>query len=146
MLAIRQALVPPDDEHRFGHGKAEPLAGLAQAAFIAGSAVLLFFEAARRLADPPPVSNTGVGIAVMVVSILASLGLVALQRHVIRRTGSVAVGADSCITRATCCSTARSSCRCSPAAGSRRPGSIRCSPSASASSSCGARCRSSACR
>ncbi|BBK38920.1 iron transporter [Allostella sp. ATCC 35155] len=95
MLAIRQALVPPDDEHRFGHGKAEPLAGLAQAAFIAGSAVLLFFEAARRLADPPPVSNTGVGIAVMVVSILASLGLVALQRHVIRRTGSVAVGADS---------------------------------------------------
>ena len=95
MLAIRHALVPPDDEHRFGHGKAEPLAGLAQAAFIAGSAVLLFFEAARRLADPPPVSNTGVGVAVMVVSILASIGLVALQRHVIRRTGSVAVGADS---------------------------------------------------
>ena len=95
MLAIRHALVPADDEHRFGHGKAEPLAGLAQAAFIAGSAVLLFFEAARRLADPQPVSNTGVGVLVMVVSILASLALVTYQRHVVRRTGSVAIGADS---------------------------------------------------
>ncbi|WP_374448028.1 cation diffusion facilitator family transporter [Stella sp.] len=95
MLAIRHALVPADDEHRFGHGKAEPLAGLAQAAFIAGSAVLLFFEAGRRLVDPQPVSNTGVGVLVMVVSILASLALVVFQRHVIRRTGSVAVGADS---------------------------------------------------
>lgn len=54
MLAVRHALTPADDEHRFGHGKAEPLAGLAQAGFIAGSAVLLFVEAARRLAAPSP--------------------------------------------------------------------------------------------
>lgn len=95
MLAIRQALVPADDEHRFGHGKAEPLAGLAQAAFIAGSAVLLFFEAARRLADPQPIANTGAGLLVMAASIVATLALVTFQRHVIRQTGSVAVGADS---------------------------------------------------
>ncbi|BBK29783.1 ferrous-iron efflux pump FieF [Stella humosa] len=95
MLAVRHALTPADDEHRFGHGKAEPLAGLAQAGFIAGSAVLLFVEAARRLAAPEPVTNTGVGVAVMVFSILASLALVTYQRHVVRRTGSVAIGADS---------------------------------------------------
>ncbi|BBK40553.1 iron transporter [Allostella vacuolata] len=95
MLAIRHALTPADAEHRFGHGKAEPLAGLAQSAFIAGSAILLFFEAARRLAAPQPVANTGAGIAVMVVSILATLALVAYQRSVVRRTGSVAIGADS---------------------------------------------------
>ena len=95
MLAIRHALTPADAEHRFGHGKAEPLAGLAQAAFIAGSAILLFFEAARRLAAPQPVTNTGAGIAVMVVSILATLALVSYQRSVVRRTGSVAIGADS---------------------------------------------------
>ena len=45
LIAVRQALVPPDREHRFGHGKAEPLASLGQAAFIAGSAVLLLIEA-----------------------------------------------------------------------------------------------------
>ncbi len=95
ILAIRHALVPADDEHRFGHGKAEPLAGLGQAAFIAGSAVLLLFEAARRLAAPEPVSNTGVGIAVMVASILATIILVTYQRSVVRRTGSVAISADS---------------------------------------------------
>ena len=95
ILAIRQALVPADDEHRFGHGKAEPLAGLGQAAFIAGSAALLLFEATRRLAAPRPIENTEVGVAVMVIGILASLVLVAYQRSVVRRTGSVAISADS---------------------------------------------------
>ncbi len=56
-VAIRQAAVPPDREHRFGHGKAEPLAGLAQAAFVAGSSVLLLFEAGSRLFRPNPIDE-----------------------------------------------------------------------------------------
>ena len=52
MMAVRQAFVPADREHRFGHGKAEPLAGLGQAAFIGGSAVFLFIEAVHHLAAP----------------------------------------------------------------------------------------------
>ena len=40
MFAIHEALTPADDEHRFGHGKAEPLAGLAQGAFITASALV----------------------------------------------------------------------------------------------------------
>ena len=44
LIAIRHALVPADAEHRFGHGKAEPLAGLVQVAFILGSSVLLLTE------------------------------------------------------------------------------------------------------
>src|SRR6185437_3988800 len=52
LMAVRQALVPADREHRFGHGKAEPLASLGQAAFIAGSAVLLFIQAAHQLVHP----------------------------------------------------------------------------------------------
>jgi len=95
LLAVRQALQPPDSEHRFGHGKAEPLAGLAQSAFIAGSAVLLTVEAGRRLFVPQPVSHVEVGIGVMLVSIVLTVALVALQRHVVRRTASTVVGADA---------------------------------------------------
>lgn len=94
-VAIRHAAVPPDRDHRFGHGKAEPLAGLAQAAFIAGSAVLLLFEAGSRLFRPTPVEGSTIGISVMLFSIVLTLGLVLFQRYVVRRTGSVAIGADA---------------------------------------------------
>ena len=93
-FAVRQAIVPADREHRFGHGKAEPLAALGQSAFLIGSAILLMFEAVRRLVSPAPVEGAAAGIAVMVFAIAVTLGLVAYQRHVIRHTGSIAVGAD----------------------------------------------------
>ncbi len=94
LMAVRQAFVPADREHRFGHGKAEPLAGLGQAAFIGGSAVFLFIEAVHHLAQPAQVSNSIVGIGVMAVAIVITLGLVAYQRYVIRHTGSLVVTAD----------------------------------------------------
>jgi ferrous-iron efflux pump FieF len=93
-FAIRQAIVPADREHRFGHGKAEPLAALGQSAFLIGSAILLMFEAVRRLVSPAPVEGAAAGIVVMAFAIAVTLGLVAYQRHVIRHTGSIAVGAD----------------------------------------------------
>jgi ferrous-iron efflux pump FieF len=93
-FAVRQAIVPADREHRFGHGKAEPLAALGQSAFLVGSAVLLMFEAVRRLVSPAPVEDAAAGIAVMLFSIVVTVGLVAYQRHVVKRTGSVAINAD----------------------------------------------------
>ncbi len=95
LVAVRQALQPADREHRFGHGKAEALAGLGQAAFITGSAVFLLFQAARRFASPEAIENSGAGIAVMVLAIVATLALVTFQRYVVRETGSVAIAADS---------------------------------------------------
>ena len=95
LFAVRQATTPADREHRFGHGKAEPLAGLVQAAFVTGSAAFLLFEAGGRLVNPVPVVRSEVGIAVMVVAIALTLGLVLYQRSVVRHTGSVAIGADS---------------------------------------------------
>jgi ferrous-iron efflux pump FieF len=94
LVAVQQALVPADHEHRFGHGKAEPLASLGQAAFITGSAVLLLIEALQHLLTPQPVSNTGIGIAVMITAIVVTLALVTYQRSVVRRTGSLVVSAD----------------------------------------------------
>ena len=94
LLAIIHALSPADREHRFGHGKAEPLAGLGQGAFIAGSAAFLVIESISRLIAPHPIEYAGVGLAVMGVSIAATIVLVIAQRMVVLRTGSVAVGAD----------------------------------------------------
>jgi ferrous-iron efflux pump FieF len=93
-FAVRHAAVPADREHRFGHGKAEPLAALGQSAFLVGSALLLMAEAIRRLVAPAPVANPPAGIAVMLFAIVVTAGLVAYQRHAVRRTGSLAIGAD----------------------------------------------------
>jgi ferrous-iron efflux pump FieF len=94
LLAISQSQTPADREHRFGHGKAEPLAGLAQGAFIAGSATFLVVESAGRLVSPRPVGHALVGLVVMAVSIVAVLGLVVFQRLAVARTGSIAIRAD----------------------------------------------------
>jgi ferrous-iron efflux pump FieF len=94
LVAVRQALEPADHDHRFGHGKAEPLAALGQSAFLAGGALLLTFEAISRTISPEPVVRVHLGIAVMVVSLILDGGLVLYQRRVIARTGSLAIGAD----------------------------------------------------
>ncbi|CAK0774170.1 Cation-efflux pump FieF [Gammaproteobacteria bacterium] len=95
LVALHYALRPADREHRFGHGKLESLAGLAQALFIGGSGVFLVSESFHRLVHPQPLGNTGVGVAVMVFSMMATLLLLRLQRQVIRATASTAIRADS---------------------------------------------------
>ncbi len=95
MFAVSHALTPADREHRFGHGKAEPLASAGQAAFIAGSATLVLFEAGHRLWQPRPIESGEIGIAVMIFSIILTAALVTYQRSVVRRTGSIAISGDS---------------------------------------------------
>ena len=94
LFAIHQALIPADAEHRFGHGKAEPLAGLAQAAFIIASALFLVIEGITRILNPEPLDHSGAALAVMAVSIALAIALILYQRRVVARTGSLAVHAD----------------------------------------------------
>lgn len=95
LLAVHYALRPADDDHRYGHGKAEAMAGMAQALFIAVSALLIAYQAVERLLQPQPLGDAGVGIAVMLLSLGLTVALLALQYKVIRETGSTAVRADS---------------------------------------------------
>ncbi len=95
VIAVRVALMPADAEHRFGHGKAEGLAALAQSLIIGGSAVYVFMEAIQRLLEPRAVQAPEVGIGVMALSVALTLGLVTFQRLVIARTGSMAISADA---------------------------------------------------
>ncbi|SVE42752.1 uncharacterized protein METZ01_LOCUS495606, partial [marine metagenome] len=95
LFAVRHALQPADSEHRFGHGKAEPLAGLGQAAFISASGIYLIFEAVDRLIEPRAIEQGALGLGVMIISIAVTGALVAYQRSVVRRTDSLAIRADS---------------------------------------------------
>jgi ferrous-iron efflux pump FieF len=95
LFVVRAALKPPDAEHRFGHGKAEALAGLGQSAFIAGSAVWLIIDALHRLIHPHALQESDTGSFVMVIAIILTLLLVCYQRYVVKQTRSLAISADS---------------------------------------------------
>ncbi|MGB5869045.1 MAG: cation diffusion facilitator family transporter [Albidovulum sp.] len=97
LMAILYAARPADEDHAFGHTSVEDLAALAQSVFVLISGVLIGWAAiARLMSDQPRVlAAEGRGIAVMVVSIALTLGLVLWQRRVARKTGSRVVAADS---------------------------------------------------
>ncbi|GGI82505.1 cation diffusion facilitator family transporter [Shewanella gelidii] len=94
-IAIRYAIAPADHDHRYGHGKAEPLASLAQAAFILGTAFLLLFHGGDRLINPQPVAHATVGIVVSVIAIVLTFALVQLQKKALAATQSSVVEADA---------------------------------------------------
>jgi len=94
-FAVRYAMAPADKEHRFGHGKAEALAGLAQALLILSSIGLLISLTLGRLWEPVVVEKTSLGISVMIASMVLTAALIVLQQHVIKRTQSTAIEADS---------------------------------------------------
>jgi len=94
LIAVRFAFEPADREHRFGHGKLEAIAGLAQALIILGSAGYVAIQATARLILPAAIQAPGIGTGVMLVSLVLTIGLVLFQQLVIRRTGSIAIGAD----------------------------------------------------
>lgn len=93
-FAVRQALVPADDNHRFGHGKAEGLAGLIQAGFIAASGCALLVAIVERLGNPKQVREEEIGLIVSVLAVGLTLCLVTFQKYVVRRSGSLAINAD----------------------------------------------------
>ncbi|MEQ3693934.1 MAG: cation diffusion facilitator family transporter [Alcanivorax sp.] len=94
-FAIRYALMPADEDHPFGHTKAEGLAALMQSAFIFGSATMLLLHVVDRMVEPQPLHAVPESIGVMVFSTLATIALVGYQRYVWKKTGSLAVKADS---------------------------------------------------
>jgi ferrous-iron efflux pump FieF len=93
-FGVRYAERPPDEDHRFGHGKGEAIAGFTQATFLSGAAVVLAFQSLERLYYPRPSEAFEIGIWVIAGSLLAALGLVIMQTWVVRRTGSTAIAAD----------------------------------------------------
>ena len=92
--AVRYAAEPPDAEHRFGHGKAEAFSSLTQGGLVFASGALIGQEAIRAMLHPRPVEQSLIAMAVMVVSIVLTLGLIIAQSRVLKSTGSIAVSGD----------------------------------------------------
>ncbi|RXJ73490.1 cation-efflux pump FieF [Veronia nyctiphanis] len=95
LLVIRYSLQPADDEHSFGHGKAESLAALAQSAFVVGSACFLLLNGIERFFRPSPLNEPELGIYVSIFATILTGALVIFQKWVVRQTGSQAIAADS---------------------------------------------------
>lgn len=94
LVGVWIAAQPADEDHRFGHGKAEALAAIFQVMLIALSAGGIALRAIQRLIDPAPVQAPVEGIAVSIIAIIATLALLGWQRYVLARTNSVAIHAD----------------------------------------------------
>jgi ferrous-iron efflux pump FieF len=94
LLGVRVAAIPADSDHRFGHGKAEALASLVQVIIISISALFIGFESVRRLMAGAQTTSAELGITVSLVAMASTIVLLAYQRHVIRRTRSIAIATD----------------------------------------------------
>jgi ferrous-iron efflux pump FieF len=94
LFSVRYAARPADDDHRFGHGKAEALSALVQVMLVTVAAVLIGWRGVTRLGSGETTAHPEMGISVSLVAMAATAGLLAYQRHVIKKTGSVAIHGD----------------------------------------------------
>jgi cation diffusion facilitator family transporter len=94
--AVRESGKPADDEHRFGHGKIENVAGTIEAVLIFGAAIFIIWEAVHKLIKGSvEIENLGIGAVVMGASSLANY---LVSRHLLNvavKTDSVALEADA---------------------------------------------------
>ena len=95
MVALRYALKPADDDHRFGHTSIEDIAGLAQCAFIAASMAIILLQSVERLSAPVHIlTNPELGIGVSAIGMVLTTFLVVLQTYTAKKTGSLIIAAD----------------------------------------------------
>jgi ferrous-iron efflux pump FieF len=95
LWSVRVAAQPADEDHRFGHGKAEALAALFQVSLITISAAGIGWRAIDRLISRETTAHAEYGIGVSIAALAATLLLIRYQRRVIAKTGSVAIRADN---------------------------------------------------
>jgi cation diffusion facilitator family transporter len=93
-FAVRWAAAPPDEDHRYGHGKGEALAALVQAGLVFASAIFVGWEGVQRIFDPRPVTSGLWATGVMVAAIAITAWLVWMQTRALKKTGSLAVAGD----------------------------------------------------
>ncbi len=95
LFAVRTSAQPPDEQHSYGHGKVESLAGLAEAVLIFAAAILIVIEAIQKLVQGTELETVDLGIAVMLVSTVGNLVAGRLVMRVAKETQSLALEADA---------------------------------------------------
>lgn len=92
--AIRYSSKPADEDHRYGHGKIEGLAAIAQATMIGGVALFLVIESISRLVNPQSLSVSPIVLLIMFISLGISVLITYLQNRALKQSGSLAIEAD----------------------------------------------------
>ena len=95
LIAVKYSSKPASFGHRYGYGKAESISALVQAAFIAGSGIFVLYDGICRLFEPKPMTEVGLGMVVMLISLVATIFLISFQKYVAKKTNSIAIEADS---------------------------------------------------
>jgi ferrous-iron efflux pump FieF len=94
-IAVRAASRPADEDHAYGHGKAESLTSLFQAIVIGASGIFIVWEAVHRIKERHETHFEAIGIVSMIVAIAASAWLVRILRRAARETESPALASDA---------------------------------------------------
>ncbi|MBE3578386.1 MAG: cation transporter [Caldanaerobacter subterraneus] len=94
-FSIRKAAKPADDDHPFGHGKYENVSGFVEAILIFFAALLIIYEALKRIITGAYVENLGMGIVVMLFSALINSVVSFYLFKVAKREDSIALKADA---------------------------------------------------
>ncbi len=94
LVAIRVALTPADDNHRFGHEKFQDLAIFSQSIFFLASCLFILFSSLKALFSGGVVENVELGANMMYICIILTFILVAYQAYVVYKTKSLIIAAD----------------------------------------------------
>lgn len=93
-FAVRQSVAPADEEHRFGHGKAQAIGGLFQAIIIFISALVLMYQSCQHLQHHQVPNVFSWGTVLLIISIILTFLLLKFQKYVIKKTNSISIRAD----------------------------------------------------
>ena len=94
-FTVRLAMQPADEAHPFGHGKAESVAAMSQAALIAGGGLFVAIAAARRIITHDVSINVGPSLIAVAITVAVNVAVAAYAHHAARISGSVAIAADA---------------------------------------------------
>ena len=94
MLALRFALKPADEDHAYGHQKAEYFSAGVEGTLVLVAAVTIGVTAFGRLLDPQPIESVGIGLAVSTGASLINLGVGLILLRAGREERSIILEAD----------------------------------------------------
>ncbi|WP_200762222.1 cation diffusion facilitator family transporter [Nitrosophilus alvini] len=94
-FALHNAEKPPSEKFNYGLGKIEALAAVIEGTIITMSGLFIFYEAVKNIIEQKELSYLGSSIAVMVISIILTGGLVAYLTYVYKKTGNMVVKSDA---------------------------------------------------
>lgn len=95
LFIVRIAEAPPDEDHPYGHTKAEYFSSGAEGLLIGVAAVLIMIEAGQRLTQPQAISAVPLGAAISALATAVNLGVAVWMLRGAKRLRSIVIEADA---------------------------------------------------